>query len=66
MQLSPATTTFQISELLCFQSDERDCLILLELLNREGVTNTNDLSDIELDILIDEATAIRKTSPSRQ
>ena len=55
------TTPAQLVELLGSATDERDGRILLGLLSREGVTDTDELTEDEWLGLLDEAASIRRT-----
>jgi len=61
MHIDNNFTPAQLVELLGADADERDGRILLGLLSREGVTDTDELTEEEWLGLLDEAASIRKT-----
>jgi len=58
MKITNTTTTRQIAALISPKADERDGRILLGLLSRDLITDTDEC---DLDELIDEAAALRKS-----
>jgi hypothetical protein len=61
MHIDNDTTPAQLADLLGSAADERDGRILLGLLSREGVTDTDELTEDEWLGLLDEAASIRRT-----
>ena len=61
MHIDNNFTPTQLDELMGADADERDGRILLGLLSREGVTDTDELTEEEWLGLLDEAASIRKT-----
>ncbi len=61
MHIDNDTTPAQLVELLGSAADEGDGRILLRLLSREGVTDTDELTEDEWLGLLDEAASIRRT-----
>lgn len=59
MKITNDTTTYQVAELMGAEATERDGRIMLGLLSRECVTDTDDLSESAWLKLVDEAVAIR-------
>jgi hypothetical protein len=61
MHIDNNFTPAQLDELMGADADERDGRILLGLLSREGVTDTDELTEDEWLGLLDEAASIRRT-----
>ena len=61
MHIDNSTTPHQLVEWMGSATDERDGRILLGLLSREGVTDTDELTEDEWLGLLDEAASIRRT-----
>ena len=61
MHIDNNFTLTQLVELMGADADERDGRILLGLLGREGVTDTDELTEEEWLGLIEEAASIRRT-----
>ena len=61
MHIDNNFTPTQLDELMGADADERDGRILLGLLSREGVTDTDELTEDEWLGLLDEAASIRRT-----
>lgn len=61
MHIDDNFTPAQLVELMGADADERDGRILLGLLSREGVTDTDELTEEEWLGLLDEAASIRRT-----
>ena len=60
MKIDNDTTILQISELMGSKADERDGRIMLGLLSRECVVDTDELSTEDWLVMIHEACAIRR------
>ena len=61
MHVDTTTAPHQLVEWMGSATDERDGRILLGLLTREGVTDTDELTEDEWLGLLDEAASIRRT-----
>ncbi|SDK41332.1 hypothetical protein SAMN05216189_103749 [Pseudomonas delhiensis] len=61
MKITNDTTTYQVAELMGTEADELDGRIMLGLLSRECVVDTDDLTEDEWLALIDESQKIRRT-----
>lgn len=61
MKITNDTTTYQVAELMWAEADELDGRIMLGLLSRECVVDTDDLTEDEWLALIDESQKIRRT-----
>lgn len=61
MKITNDTTTHQVAELMWAEADELDGRIMLGLLSRECVVDTDDLTEDEWLALIDESQKIRRT-----
>jgi len=61
MKITNDTTTYQVAELMLAEADELDGRIMLGLLSRECVVDTDDLTEDEWLALIDESQKIRRT-----
>ncbi|MEP6587149.1 MAG: hypothetical protein ABJA84_00125 [Polaromonas sp.] len=57
MQITNNTTTYQIAELMGDQADERDGRIVMSLLSRDCVVDTDECDFLAL---VDEAAKIRR------
>jgi len=60
MKITNDTTTWQVAELMGTEADELDGRIMLGLLSREGVVDTDELGDDAWLGLIDESQKIRR------
>lgn len=60
MQITNDTTTWQIAELMGDAADELDGRIMLSLLSRECVVDTDELSESRWMELLEESQAIRQ------
>lgn len=61
MKITNDTTTYQVAELMGSEADELDGRIMLGLLSRECVVDTDELSEDEWLALLDESQKIRRT-----
>lgn len=60
MQITNETTTWQIAELMGPEADELDGRIMMSLISRDGIVDTDEVSDDEWQSMLDEACAIRR------
>ena len=60
MKITNDTTTYQIAELMGQEADELDGRIMLSLLSRDCVVDTDDVSGADWLAMIDESQAIRR------
>jgi len=60
MQITNDTTTYQIAELMGTEADELDGRIMLDLLSREGVVDTDELSEDAWLSLLNESQKVRR------
>lgn len=60
MKITNETTTYQVAELMGSEADELDGRIMLGLLSRECVVDTDDLSEDAWNALLNEACEIRR------
>lgn len=61
MKITNNTTTYQVAELMGAEFTELDGRIMLGLLSRECVVDTDELTEDEWLALIDESQRIRRT-----
>ena len=60
MQITNETTTWQIAELMGPEADELDGRIMMSLISREGIVDTDEVSDDEWRSMLNEACEIRR------
>lgn len=60
MQINNDTRTYEIAELMGSEADERDGRIMLSLLSRECIVDTEEVSEAAWLALIDESQRIRR------
>lgn len=60
MKITNETTTYQVAELLGSEADEMDGRIMLGLLKRECVVDTDELNSDDWLRLVEESQAIRR------
>lgn len=60
MKITNETTTYQVAELLGSEADEMDGRIMLGLLERECVVDTDELNSDDWLRLVEESQAIRR------
>ncbi|HEP8211892.1 TPA: hypothetical protein VDT58_001003 [Pseudomonas aeruginosa] len=60
MKITNDTTTYEVAELMGSEADELDGRIMMELLSRECVVDTDDLSEDQWLALIDESQKVRR------
>jgi hypothetical protein len=60
MKITNDTTTYEVSELMGSEADELDGRIMMGLLSRECVVDTDDLSEDQWLALIDESQKVRR------
>ena len=60
MKITNETTTYQIAELMGPEADELDGRIMMSLISREGIVDTEEVSDADWLALIDESQEIRR------
>ena len=60
MKITNETTTWQVAELMGPEADELDGRIMMSLISREGIVDTDEVSDDEWQAMLDEACAIRR------
>ncbi|HCD9060247.1 TPA: hypothetical protein NEF99_000969 [Pseudomonas aeruginosa] len=60
MKITNDTTTYEVAELMGSEADELDGRIMMGLLSRECVVNTDDLSEDQWLALIDESQKVRR------
>ncbi|HEJ5021068.1 TPA: hypothetical protein SL662_004963 [Pseudomonas aeruginosa] len=60
MKITNDTTTYEVAELMGSEADELDGRIMMGLLSRECVVDTDDLSDDQWLTLIDESQKVRR------
>jgi len=61
MKITNDTTTYQVAELMGAEADELDGRIMLFLLSRDCVVDTDDLSEAGWIGLLNESQAVRKS-----
>lgn len=61
MEITNNTTTWQIAELMGPEADELDGRIMMSLISREGIVDTDEVSEADWLAMIDEAQAIRRS-----
>ncbi len=60
MKITNDTTTYEVAELMGSEADELDGGIMMGLLSRECVVDTDDLSEDQWLALIDESQKVRR------
>ncbi|HIF4949818.1 TPA: hypothetical protein ACX151_006970, partial [Pseudomonas aeruginosa] len=60
MKITNDTTTYEVAELMGSEADELDGRIMLGLLSRECVVDTDELSEDQWLALIDESQKVRR------
>ncbi|HEJ2730871.1 TPA: hypothetical protein SL210_005906, partial [Pseudomonas aeruginosa] len=60
MKITNDTTTYEVAELMGSEADELDGRIMMGLLSRECVVDTDDLSEDQWLALIDESQKVRR------
>lgn len=60
MKITNDTTTYEVAELIGSEADELDGRIMMGLLSRECVVDTDDLSEDQWLALIDESQKVRR------
>ncbi|MDX3941249.1 hypothetical protein QYP06_19440 [Pseudomonas aeruginosa] len=60
MKIPNDTTTYEVAELMGSEADELDGRIMMGLLSRECVVDTDDLSEDQWLALIDESQKVRR------
>ncbi|MEV2087031.1 hypothetical protein ABZQ57_31480 [Pseudomonas aeruginosa] len=60
MKITNDTTTYEVAELMGSEADELDGRIILGLLSRECVVDTDELSEDQWLALIDESQKVRR------
>ncbi|HBO2361324.1 hypothetical protein ACYTSD_29925 [Pseudomonas aeruginosa] len=60
MKITNDTTTYEVAELMGSEADELDGRIMMGLLSRECVVDTDDLSEGQWLALIDESQKVRR------
>ncbi|MFO7072221.1 hypothetical protein P3E18_18430 [Pseudomonas aeruginosa] len=60
MKITNDTTTYEVAELMGSEADELDGRIMMGLLSRECVVDTDDLSEDQWLALIDESQQVRR------
>ncbi len=60
MKITNDTTTYEVAELMGAEADELDGRIMLGLLSRECVVDTDELSEDQWLALIDESQKVRR------
>ncbi|HBO9867504.1 TPA: hypothetical protein L5G00_001265 [Pseudomonas aeruginosa] len=60
MKITNDTTTYEVAELMGSEADEFDGRIMMGLLSRECVVDTDDLSEDQWLALIDESQKVRR------
>ncbi|MGG7013468.1 UNVERIFIED_CONTAM: hypothetical protein P3E19_09235 [Pseudomonas aeruginosa] len=60
MKITNDTTTYEVAELMGSEADELDRRIMLGLLSRECVVDTDELSEDQWLALIDESQKVRR------
>ncbi|MDH0894377.1 MULTISPECIES: hypothetical protein [unclassified Pseudomonas] len=60
MKITNDTTTYEVAELMGSEADELDGRIMLGLLSREGVVDTDELGEAQWLGLIDESQKVRR------
>ncbi|HBO1194482.1 TPA: hypothetical protein ACKP7E_003468 [Pseudomonas aeruginosa] len=60
MKITNDTTTYEVAELMGSEADELDGRIMMGLLSRECVVDTDDLSEDQWLSLIDESQKVRR------
>lgn len=66
MKITNDTTTYQVAELMGSEADERDGRILLGLISRECIVDTEEVPETEWLALVDEAQQIRRNEDNAQ
>ncbi|MDI2707705.1 hypothetical protein QJ517_28915 [Pseudomonas aeruginosa] len=60
MKITNDTTTYEVADLMGSEADELDGRIMMGLLSRECVVDTDDLSEDQWLTLIDESQKVRR------
>lgn len=60
MEITNETTTYQIAELMGPEADELDGRIMMSLISRECIVDTDEISEDDWLAMIDEAQEIRR------
>lgn len=60
MQITNDTTTYQVAELMGSEADELDGRIMMGLLSRECIVDTDELSEAAWSALLEEVCEIRR------
>ncbi|MHC9208963.1 hypothetical protein ACYTPM_24655 [Pseudomonas aeruginosa] len=60
MKITNDTTTYEVAELMGSEADELDGRIMMGLLSRECVVDTDDLNEDQWLALIDESQKVRR------
>lgn len=60
MQITNDTTTYQVAELMGSEADELDGRIMMGLLSRECIVDTDELSEAAWNALLEEVCEIRR------
>ena len=60
MKITNDTTTYQIAELMGPEADEMDGRIMMSLISRECIVDTDEVSEADWLAMIDESQAIRR------
>lgn len=64
MKITNETTTCEIAELMGSEADERDGRIMMGLISRECIVDTEELTEDQWLALIDESQKIRRNEDS--
>lgn len=64
MKINNETSTYQIAELMGSEADERDGRIMIGLISREGIVDTEEVTEDQWLALIDESQKIRRNEDS--
>ncbi|MEV1965802.1 hypothetical protein ABZR56_04985 [Pseudomonas aeruginosa] len=64
MKINNETSTYQVAELMGSEADERDGRIMMELISREGIVDTEEVTEDQWLALIDESQKIRRNEDS--
>lgn len=64
MKITNETTTYEIAELMGSEADERDGRIMMGLISRECIVDTEELTEDQWLALIDESQKIRRNEDS--
>lgn len=60
MKITNDTTTYEVAELMGSEADELDGRIMLGLISREGIVDTEEVSEDEWLALLNESQKIRR------